>query len=214
MYSYDDLHTMSNKIVRDKNYLHKKTSPVETIQEGEEIANKLLAVLQNYPYGIGLSANQIGIPKSVSVVRIPDQDPLILMNPEVVGVSSESIVYREGCLSIPGKLFWTRRSLSVKVSTLNHANVLEFGPDVVPPTKESVEKDYGLLKSVCIQHEIDHLNGKLITDEGLRVIPESAKAGVKYGRNDKVVIEKDGQTQFLKYKKALELIQNDGWKLI
>lgn len=205
---------MINKIVHDKNFLHKKTTPVDTIQEGEQIADKLLSVLKNFPYGVGLSANQIGIPKSVSVVRIPSQEPLVLINPIIVDASPETVVYREGCLSIPGKVMWTKRHIGVKISTLNHANVLEFIPDVIPMTAESVEKDYGLLKSVCVQHEIDHLNGRLISDEGIRVIPPAAVAGIKYGRNDKVVIEKDGQTQFIKYKNAIPLIENSGWKLI
>lgn len=205
---------MATKIIRDKNYLHKKTEPVLTLQEGEEIAKQLLSVLVDFPNGVGLSANQIGIAKSVSVVCIPDQEPLTLINPEITEYSPETIIYREGCLSVPGKVVWTKRNLTIKISTLNHANILEFGPDVMPPTKESVASDYGLLKSVCIQHEVDHLNGRLITDDDVRIIPPAAKANVKYGRNDKVVIEKDGATQFIKYKNALELIANDGWKLI
>ena len=205
---------MATKIICNKNHLHKNTEPVATLQEGEEIAQKLLAALGEFPRGLGLSANQIGVQKRVSVVKIPDSDPLILINPEIVAYGPETIIYREGCLSIPGKIVWTKRTLNVKISTMNHANVLEFGPDTMPPTKESVANDYGLLRSVCIQHEIDHLNGRLITDDDVRVIPPASQSVVKYGRNDKVVIEKDGITKFVKYKIALDLITNDGWKLI
>ena len=205
---------MSTKIVRDRDFLHRVTEPVSTIQEGEEIAQHLLKALAEAPFGVGLSANQIGIGKSVSVVVIPDQEPLILMNPEIVEASPEKIIYTEGCLSLPGRTYQTIRHVKVSIKTLNHANVLTFGPDVEPITAESPAADYGLLKCICIQHEIGHLNGQMITDDGVRFISPSAKATVKYGRNDKVMIEKDGSTQYLKYKKALELIEQEGWKLL
>ncbi len=206
---------MSTKIVRDKDFLHRATEPVSTIQEGEEIAQQLLKALVDItPFGIGLSANQIGIRKSVSVVVLPEQEPLVLINPEIVEASPEKIVYTEGCLSIPGRTYQTLRYVRLTVKTLNHANPLMFAPDIEPITAESSAKDYGLLKCVCVQHEIGHLNGQLICDEGVRFIPPAAKASVKYGRNDKVMIEKDGSTQYLKYKKALELIEQEGWKLL
>jgi peptide deformylase len=206
---------MSTKIVRDKDFLHRITEPVLTIQEGDEIAQQLLDVLANVkPFGVGLSANQIGILKSVSVIVLPDQSPLILMNPEIVETSPEKIIYTEGCLSIPGRTYQTLRHVRLTVKTLNHANPLMFAPDVEPITAESSAKDYGLLKCICVQHEIGHLNGQIICDDGVRFIPPPAKAIVKYGRNDRVMIEKDGMTQYLKYKKALELIEREGWKLL
>ncbi len=204
---------MKFKIIRNKDYLHKKTTPVSTIEEGEQIAKDLLLALDEIKVGIGLSAIQIGIPKSVSVVRVKkDSPPLILMNPVITERSNEKIVFSEGCLSLPGKIVTTLRNVSVSVSTLNHANVLIFGPDVNPITEESVGSDYGLLESVCVQHEIDHTNGVLITDSSVKYSIPTQKV-VKYGRNDKVVVEKNGETQYIKYKKALELI-NDGWKII
>jgi peptide deformylase len=162
---------------------------------------------------LGLSANQIGIPKSVSVIRArKDRPPVILINPIVTESSSEKLVYLEGCLSLPGKQTATLRTTKVTVSTLNHANPMPFGPDIEPMTQESTRDDYGILESVVVQHEIDHLNGILMTDDGVRfVVPN--KSAVKHGRNDKVVVEKDGQTQYIKYKKALELI-GEGWKII
>ncbi len=115
-------------------------------------------------------------------------------------------------MSLPGKLVNTVRSLKVTVSTLNHANPLPFGPDVEPVTQDSVRSDYGILQSVCVQHEIDHLNGVLMTDESVKFIKPVEKK-IKYGRNDKVVVEKNGETQYIKYKKALELVEQ-GWKII
>ena len=204
---------MKYKIVRDKELLHRKTKPVETIEEGEAIAKQLLEVLEDIGVGIGLSAIQIGIPKSVSVVRAKkDKPPVILINPVITEQSKEKIIYAEGCLSLPGKVISTVRNLKVTVNTLNHANPISFGPDVEPLTNDSVSTDYGILESVCVQHEIDHINGVLITDSSVKYVPTPQKV-VKHGRNDKVVVEKNGETQYIKYKKALDLV-SDGWKII
>jgi peptide deformylase len=204
---------MSYKIVKNKDYLHKKTEPVASIEEGDAIAKQLIEALDQLSNGLGLSANQIGISKSVSVVRVKkDKDPLILMNPTITEYSKEKLVFTEGCLSLPGKLTNTVRSTKVTVSTLNHANPIPFGPEVEPITQESVRSDYGILEAVCVQHEIDHLNGILMTDDGVRYNPPSEKK-VKYGRNDKVMVEKNGETQYIKYKKAEELL-SDGWKIL
>lgn len=204
---------MPHKIVKNKDYLHKPTTPVSTVEEGEEIANKLIEVLGEIKHALGISANQIGIPKSVSVVKVrADSKPLVLINPTIIDSGKETIAYLEGCLSLPGKRATTVRKLVVTVNTLNHANPLTFGPDIEPVTKESVGNDYGILESVCVQHEIDHLNGRLMTDPEVRYVPPKPVV-VKHGRNDKVVVEKDGETQYLKYKKAVELVEQ-GWKII
>lgn len=205
---------MSYKIIKNKDFLHKKTEPVSSIEEGQEIANKLIQALEETQVGVGLSANQIGIPKSVSVVRAKkDSPPIVLMNPVITETSKEKIVFVEGCLSLPGKVLSTVRNMTVTVTTLNHANPLPFGPDVTPITDKTASTDKGLLECICVQHEIDHLNGKLITDKGVRFEQAPAKNVVKHGRNDKVVVEKNGETQYIKYKKALELVEQ-GWKII
>jgi peptide deformylase len=204
---------MSYKIIKNKDSLRKKTEPVVSVEEGQEIANKLLQAMGELNFCLGLSANQIGIQKSVSVVRVKkDSPPIILMNPVITETSNEKIVYLEGCLSLPGKQTRTIRSLKIKVSTLNHANILPFGPDTEPLTQESIATDYGVLESVCVQHEIDHLRGVLMVDDGVRFDDPKPPRVIKHGRNDKVMIEKDGEMQYIKYKKALEFI-NNGWKL-
>lgn len=203
---------MSYKIVKNKDFLRKKTEPVTSVEEGQEIANKLIQALDELKFGLGLSANQIGIQKSVSVIRVKkDMPPIILMNPVISEESNEKIVYVEGCVSLPGKQTKTVRSLKIQVSTLNHANVLPFGPTADPLTQDSIAKDYGVLESVCVQHEIDHLRGVLMIDDGVRFVETPLRA-VKHGRNDKVMVEKDGEMQYIKYKKALHLL-NEGWKI-
>lgn len=205
---------MSYKIIKNKDFLHKKTEPVSSIQEGQEIADKLIQALDETKVGVGLSANQIGIPKSVSVVRAKkDSPPIVLMNPVITQTGNEKIVYVEACLSLPGKVLSTTRNVNITVTTLNHANPIPFGPDNAQLTNENVSNDKGLLECVCVQHEIDHLNGKLITDKGVRFEQVPAKNVVKHGRNDKVVVEKNGETQYIKYKKALELVEQ-GWKIL
>jgi peptide deformylase len=206
---------MKFKIVTNKDQLHRPTSPVSSVEEGTEIANKLIEALDEIKYGIGLSANQIGIQKSVSIIRIKkDEPPLILMNPQITEYSPEKVIYLEGCLSIPGKAVTTFRSAKIVVTTLNHANPLPFGADVMPVTKDSINTDDGLVKAVCVQHEIDHLNGRLMIDPGIRIIRPAQIAQVKHGRNDKVMISKGEDTKYLKYKHALELVQNEGWKIL
>jgi len=182
---------MSYKIIKNKDFLHKKTEPVSSIEEGQEIANKLIQALDETQVGVGLSANQIGIPKSVSVIRAKkDSPPIILMNPIITEASKEKILYVEGCLSLPGKVLSTVRSVNVTVTTLNHANPLPFGPDSGQINNETAPTDKGLLECVCVQHEIDHLNGKLIIDKDVRFEQKPAQNVVKHGRNDKVVVEK------------------------
>ena len=204
---------MKYKIIRDKEYLHRKTEPVNSIEEGQEIAKHLLAVLDDLRVGIGLSAIQLGILKSVSVVNVRKENPpLILINPIITDYNKDKVIFAEACLSLPGKVITTIRSTNIMVSSLNWANPLPFGPDVTPVTEDSLPTDYGLLETICVQHEVDHLNGVLITDPGVRYVKTIQKA-VKHGRNDKVLVEKDGETQYIKYKKALDLV-SDGWKII
>lgn len=205
---------MKYKIVTNKNQLHRPCSPVATVEEGMEIANKLIETLDELKYGIGLSANQIGIQKTVSVIRLKDEPHLILINPQIIERSDERVIFAEGCLSLPGKISNTLRSVKIVVSTLNHANPLPFSADTLPVTNATIDSDKGLLKAVCIQHEIDHLNGRLMIDDGIRIILPPKRVEVKHGRNDKVMISKGDDTKYIKYKHALELVETDGWKLL
>jgi len=200
------------RIVTNKNKLRIPTKKCESVETGEEISKRLFQALDEHN-GFGLSANQIGINASVCVVKVrDDEEPKVLINPRIVEESSEMVSYYEGCLSIPGKGYRTIRHQSIKVACDNWVNEIEFGPDEETLAEETFWKDKGLLECVCIQHEIDHLNGKLIIDPDRKLKQEALRA-VKYGRNEKVLVEKDGETQFIKYKKA-QLLLEDGWKII
>ena len=217
---------MKYKIIKDKNFLKKPTSPVSSIEEGEEIASKLreaLSEIEGY-VGHSISANQIGISKSVSLVQL-DGEELILINPKITYASQEKLLYTEACPSVPGKILSTVRHKSVTVECLNWANPITFKESDeseddpllmkkftsnISSTKNKV--NIGLLRCICVQHEIDHLNGKLITDDTVKFNRQVLKV-IVHGRNDKVMIEKNGLFQSMKYKKA-ELLLEDGWKIV
>ena len=139
------------------------------IPEGHSIAQELLKVLNRRQDGIGLAANQIGIDAKVAVVNVVN--PIILINPAIVEKWDE-INYYEGCLSFPGKPCRTARYKYVIVECDNYESKLYFGPDELHHNSkgswEDEHKKQGdelkLLESICVQHEIDHLNGLRILD--------------------------------------------------
>ncbi len=98
--------------------------------------------------GIGLAAPQVGVGQRI-IVLDPGEDPIVLVNPEIISASGEEEIDAEGCLSIPGRWVYVKRHASVEVAGLN-----EKGKAV------RVEAD-GLLAR-AIQHEIDHLDGILM----------------------------------------------------
>jgi peptide deformylase len=111
----------------------------------------MLATMYAAP-GIGLAATQVNVQKRVIVLDVsPDKDhPLSMVNPEILDEDGEEEM-EEGCLSVPGVFETVRRAEKVRVRYLDlHGQVVEIDAD-------------GLL-AVCIQHEIDHLDGKLFVD--------------------------------------------------
>ena len=187
-------------IVKDKTKLQEKCLPV-SIKEGEEIATKLLHELRQSEGGIGLAANQIGINKRVCVINV--NNPIVLINPEIIEQSEEKFVFPEGCLSFPDSKVRTTRNVSIKVKSDNHKEVLSFNAE---------SKDINdAFECVCVQHEIDHLNGITMFDREFKQIPIK-REGKKIGRNDKVTITKGTESKVLKYKKAQSMLE-DGWTL-
>jgi len=196
-------------LIKDPSKLKRKIEPSTfTKEEIEDISVKLLNGLKKYG-GIGLSANQIGIDKRACVINV--KDPLVLINPRVVEVSDDAVAYVEQCLSIPKSMrkpVKTVRHKSFTVECDNLGTVI-FSPDSETGTWKNSEEffsDEGMLESVVAQHEIDHLNGVLITDS-IRKYTETVVRKKKYGRNERVMVKlPNGETEFMKYKKAQPLL--------
>lgn len=192
-------------LIKNPSKLQKRIEPSSLTQEQiDDISVKLLDGLKTYG-GIGLSATQIGLDVRACVVNVIE--PLVLINPRIVEASQDTVAYVEQCLSIPKtmrKPIKTVRHKSITIECDNLGRVV-FGPDnVVGNWKDGNEffNDMGLLESVCAQHEIDHLNGVLITDPIRRYNP-TFYAPKKYGRNEMVMVKlPNGETEFMKYKKA------------
>ena len=100
--------------------------------------------------GVGLAAPQIGISKRVIIIWIPDEDPLVLINPKVAKHFGERLV-TEGCLSVPEMQGKVKRSREVIVKGLD-------------PSGNPVRIDATGLKAQALEHEINHLDGILYTD--------------------------------------------------
>ena len=159
--------------------------------------------------GIGLSSNQLGMNERICLLNAVE--PMILVNPKIVDVSDTKAIYMEQCLSLDKtmkKPVKTIRHQSITIESDNLGTVV-FSPDSKDGWENAEEfwEDKGLLECVCAQHEIDHLNGKLITDKDRR-FSDTVISTKKYGRNERVMVKlPNGDTEFMKYKKALPLLE-------
>ena len=141
-------------ITRDDKVLRTKCELVSEIDA--EITSTLDKML-NFMYenhGIGLAANQVGILKRMIVIDLQENDtkkPYFLINPEITEHSKETVIGEEGCLSVPDQRYKVERYAKVKVKYLDKNG------------KENIIDADGLF-AVCLQHEIDHLDGKLYID--------------------------------------------------
>ena len=190
-----------NCFKEDNPVIQKKLRRV-TVEEGYKIATELLEILAARKDGIGLAANQVGIDASVAVVNV--REPIVLINPEIVSRETE-IPYYEGCLSFPGKGCHTKRYETVEVKSDNVDGTIIFsGVDTGEEAKGTWEdgqqkqnRELRTLESVCVQHEIDHLNGMRILDRAQELTIK--RTTPKIGRNEKCPCGSG-----LKYKKCCE----------
>ena len=197
---------------KEENPLIQKKLKEVTVEEGMAIATKLFQILNKRGDGIGLAANQVGIDAQVAVVNV--REPLVLINPKIVKKETE-IPYYEGCLSYPGKGVHTKRYEMIEVKTaqiegswvFNGVDTGETGKGSWEDDKSKNDRELRTLEAVCVQHEIDHLNGMRIMD---RVRDTTYRAEKKIGRNQLVTIKKGDAVKVLKYKKAQTLL-NQGW---
>ena len=133
--------------------LRTKATPVNKFDDSlHRLVDDMFETMYAAP-GIGLAATQVNIHKQVITVDVTENqsDPYVFINPSLTILDPTSEEYNEGCLSVPGFYEAVKRPSRVRVSALD----VKGNPIAIEPE--------GLL-SVCIQHEIDHLNGKLFVD--------------------------------------------------
>ena len=135
--------------------LRKKSATLEKVDDDlRKLMDDMLETMYAAP-GIGLAGVQIGILKRLIVIDVSRDEekksPLFLINPEIITKSSNTSVYEEGCLSLPGYFAEIERPAECQIEYLDYHG------------KKKEMKASGLL-ATCIQHEIDHLNGILFID--------------------------------------------------
>ncbi|WP_372786045.1 peptide deformylase [Phenylobacterium sp.] len=150
--------------------LKQVSAPVTAVDDGlRALMDDMLETMYAAP-GIGLAAIQVGVPKRVIVMDISRQEdprePRYFVNPEILWASEETLPYEEGCLSVPEIYDEVERPARVKLRYLNYRG-------------ETVEEDAEGLYAVCIQHEMDHLDGVLFIDHLSRLKREQAVKKVK-----------------------------------
>ncbi|WP_234193424.1 MULTISPECIES: peptide deformylase [Pseudacidovorax] len=133
--------------------LHTVAKPVQAV---DARIRTLVADMLETMYeasGIGLAATQIDVHERLVVIDVSEErdEPLVLINPEIVWASDEKVMNEEGCLSVPGIYDGVERSTAVRVQALD----AEGNP-------RTIEAE-GLL-AICIQHELDHLLGKVFVE--------------------------------------------------
>lgn len=202
------------KLVTDISVL-KKVIPTTTFtKEEQDLATAALLTAVTQHKGLGMSANQIGLNKRICVINVKEQ-PLVLVNPQIIDEGQEKLIYFEGCLSLPKtmkKPIKTVRSYNIKVKADNFTEVLEFGTEErAHEDINSLFGDINLLESICVQHEIDHLNGLTIRD---RQYTETVRltSFAKLGRNEKLLLKKGEETLSVK-KKNLSTYLEQGWEV-
>ena len=145
-----------NILIHPDPRLKKVCAPVDDLSdELRVLADDMLETMYDAP-GIGLAAPQVGVLQRLIVLDcVKDEDetprPLVMFNPEIVAQSDEMNTYEEGCLSIPEQYAEVTRPSEVEVRWIDR------------DAKEQKEA-FGGLWATCVQHEIDHLNGKLFID--------------------------------------------------
>ena len=134
--------------------LKKLCDPIDEITpEIRKLAEDMLETMYDAP-GVGLAAPQVGVTKRILVmdcIKDGPPEPMVLINPELVWASEEASTYEEGCLSIPDQYANVDRPASVTIRWTD----LEGAPQ---------EQLFEGLWATCVQHEMDHLNGKLFID--------------------------------------------------
>jgi peptide deformylase len=150
--------------------LKQVSEPVDQVtDETRALMDDMLDTMYAAP-GIGLAAIQIGVPKRIIVMDLarPEEEkqPRYFVNPEILWASDDTAPYEEGCLSVPEYYDEVERPARVRLRYMNYQG-------------ETIEEDADGLYAVCIQHEMDHLNGVLFIDHLSRLKREQAVKKVR-----------------------------------
>lgn len=132
--------------------LRTKAKPVaEVTHKHRTLISNMLETMYDAP-GIGLAATQVNVHERILVIDISEEknEPIVLINPEILEKEGEQ-EFDEGCLSVPGFYETVYRAEKVRFTALNQEGV-------------NFEMNAEGLLAICIQHEIDHLEGKLFVD--------------------------------------------------
>lgn len=133
--------------------LRTKAKPVDKVDDRiRELVAGMFDAMYDAP-GIGLAATQVDVHEQVVVMDLSEDQsqPLVFINPEITVVGEETVDCEEGCLSVPGYTETVARPKQIRVRALDEQG-------------EPFEVEPEDLLAVCIQHEVDHLNGKLFID--------------------------------------------------
>ena len=136
--------------------LRQKANKLKSITEEDiKIANQMMEAMIKAP-GVGLAANQVGILKQIVTINYEDKENnkkanYVLFNPSITKYSDETVVMEEGCLSLPEQYADVERPKEI---------VVEY----VDENKKTIKKEIDGYEARILQHEIDHLSGKLFVD--------------------------------------------------
>jgi len=133
--------------------LRTKAAPVAAVTDAtRNLVDDLLETMYAAP-GIGLAATQVNVHQRVLVIDVSQEhnQPLVFINPEVTVLNPELGEYDEGCLSVPGFYETVQRPQRISVTALDRSG-------------ERFNRELDGLLAICLQHEIDHLDGKLFVD--------------------------------------------------
>jgi peptide deformylase len=154
--------------------LKQKSKLVEgpVTDEHRSLMDDMLETMYEAP-GIGLAAIQVGVPLRIIVMDLAKEGeppaPRYFVNPEILWASEELLPYEEGCLSVPDIYDDVERPARVKLKYLNYQG-------------EAIEEEAEGLYAVCIQHEMDHLEGVLFIDHLSRLKRDNALRKLKKAR--------------------------------
>ena len=147
--------SIKNIITVPDEILRKKSNIIEKVSQNEKKLIKDMFETMYHNNGIGLAAIQIGIPKRIVVLDVEQKEkrknPLCFINPVIKKISDKTSTYEEGCLSLPETFIEIERPKLCWVEYID-----------IEGKKKEIKCDN--LLSTCLQHEINHLDGKLIID--------------------------------------------------